>query len=141
MFTAPLPAVYVHFENAITAGRLPAAISALPDVPPLKTAAGRTAAPVHHPAAPRIDHDDPHSPEAAPKAPLDVLGPLVGPDSEVAEHSRHVTRLTVGATIGTGQRIDHCFVSAALASRVKAACIDVDATGSDHQPLWVEMDL
>src|SRR5436190_5256005 len=30
-----------------------------------------------------------------------------------------------GATIGTGQRIDHCFVSAALASRVKAARIDV----------------
>jgi len=46
-----------------------------------------------------------------------------------------------GFTIGTGERIDFCFVSASLASRVKACRIDVEATGSDHQPLWVEMDL
>ena len=46
-----------------------------------------------------------------------------------------------GATIGTGARIDYCFVSAAIASRVKSARIDAAATGSDHQPLWVEMDL
>jgi endonuclease/exonuclease/phosphatase family metal-dependent hydrolase len=46
-----------------------------------------------------------------------------------------------GATIGTGQRIDFCFVSASLASRVKACRIDGAAIGSDHQPLWVELDL
>jgi endonuclease/exonuclease/phosphatase family metal-dependent hydrolase len=46
-----------------------------------------------------------------------------------------------GATIGAGKRIDYCFVSAGLASRVKSARIDSAATGSDHQPLWVEMDL
>ena len=46
-----------------------------------------------------------------------------------------------GATFGTTQRIDYCFVSAALAGRVKTARIEVEASGSDHQPLWVEMDL
>jgi endonuclease/exonuclease/phosphatase family metal-dependent hydrolase len=46
-----------------------------------------------------------------------------------------------GATIAKGTRIDYCFVSSALASRIKSARIDTDATGSDHQPLWVEMDL
>jgi endonuclease/exonuclease/phosphatase family metal-dependent hydrolase len=46
-----------------------------------------------------------------------------------------------GATIATGQRIDFCFVSASLASRVKSCRIDSETVGSDHQPLWVEMDL
>jgi endonuclease/exonuclease/phosphatase family metal-dependent hydrolase len=46
-----------------------------------------------------------------------------------------------GATIGAGTRIDYCFVSAGLAPRVKSARIDTGAVGSDHQPLWVEMDL
>jgi endonuclease/exonuclease/phosphatase family metal-dependent hydrolase len=46
-----------------------------------------------------------------------------------------------GATISTGKRIDFCFVSASLASRVKSCRIDGEADGSDHQPLWVEMDL
>jgi endonuclease/exonuclease/phosphatase family metal-dependent hydrolase len=46
-----------------------------------------------------------------------------------------------GATIPEGRRIDYCFISAALASRVSSARIDTRATGSDHQPLWVEMDL
>jgi len=46
-----------------------------------------------------------------------------------------------GATIGTGRRIDYCFVSSALASRVRSCRIDADAVGSDHQPFWVDMDL
>jgi endonuclease/exonuclease/phosphatase family metal-dependent hydrolase len=46
-----------------------------------------------------------------------------------------------GATADNGRRIDFCFVSAALASRVQAARIDASASGSDHQPLWVDMDL
>jgi endonuclease/exonuclease/phosphatase family metal-dependent hydrolase len=46
-----------------------------------------------------------------------------------------------GVTIGAGTRIDYCFVSAALASRVTSARIDNAASGSDHQPLWIEMDL
>ncbi|NND90040.1 MAG: hydrolase [Granulosicoccus sp.] len=39
-----------------------------------------------------------------------------------------------------GRRIDHCLVSADLASVVKNAWVDTDATGSDHWPLWVEFE-
>ena len=45
-----------------------------------------------------------------------------------------------GATIDAGRRIDYCFVSAVLASRVLSCRIDAGAVGSDHQPFWVEMD-
>ena len=46
-----------------------------------------------------------------------------------------------GATIPAGRRIDYCFVSASLADRVTSAWIDAETVGSDHFPLWVEMDL
>lgn len=46
-----------------------------------------------------------------------------------------------GETIAGGRRIDFCFVSSALANRVRACRVDADTGGSDHQPLWVEMDL
>jgi len=46
-----------------------------------------------------------------------------------------------GVTADNGKRIDFCFVSAALAGRVQAARIDAEVTSSDHQPLWVQMDL
>ncbi|HEY5365688.1 MAG TPA: endonuclease/exonuclease/phosphatase family protein [Casimicrobiaceae bacterium] len=46
-----------------------------------------------------------------------------------------------GATLASGKRVDYCFVSAPLAPRVRAARIDAGATGSDHQPLWVDIDL
>ena len=42
---------------------------------------------------------------------------------------------------GRGVRLDYCFVSAALGERISAARIDSQAVGSDHQPLWVEIDL
>ena len=38
-------------------------------------------------------------------------------------------------------RVDYVFVGAALSERVRAARVDGDARGSDHQPLWVEIDL
>ena len=40
-----------------------------------------------------------------------------------------------------GHRIDYCFVSATLAPRIKQAWIDEKASGSDHQPIWTELDL
>ena len=40
---------------------------------------------------------------------------------------------------GTGLRIDYCFLTPSLASRVRSACIDTDADGSDHQPFHVEI--
>jgi len=46
-----------------------------------------------------------------------------------------------GATADNGRRIDFCFVTPALAARVRAAHIDAAAGGSDHQPLWVDIDL
>ena len=46
-----------------------------------------------------------------------------------------------GATIPSGRRIDYCFLSPALAARVRSCWIDMEAAGSDHQPLWVEIDL
>jgi endonuclease/exonuclease/phosphatase family metal-dependent hydrolase len=40
-----------------------------------------------------------------------------------------------------GQRIDYCFVSTALAGRIHRAWIDEKADGSDHQPIWTEINL
>ncbi len=40
-----------------------------------------------------------------------------------------------------GRRVDHCFVSEDLRGNVRSAHIDTAAIGSDHQPLWVEIDL
>jgi len=54
----------------------------------------------------------------------------------------HGEREGVSADIhGRPVRLDYCFVSTALAPRVRSARIDGDACGSDHQPLWVELDL
>ena len=39
---------------------------------------------------------------------------------------------------GYGLRLDYCFVSIDLASRVSKAWVDVEANGSDHKPYWVE---
>ena len=38
------------------------------------------------------------------------------------------------------KRIDYCFVQATLAGRVKSCRVDADAVGSDHLPLWVELE-
>ncbi len=50
-------------------------------------------------------------------------------------------REDAGATIGSGRRIDFCFVSSSLAHHVQSCQIDADGAGSDHQPVWVDMDL
>lgn len=36
--------------------------------------------------------------------------------------------------------LDYCFVHAALAPRVKACYVDEQAPGSDHRPVWLELD-
>jgi endonuclease/exonuclease/phosphatase family metal-dependent hydrolase len=38
------------------------------------------------------------------------------------------------------QRLDHCFLSPEFAPRFRRAWIDESADGSDHQPVWVELD-
>lgn len=42
--------------------------------------------------------------------------------------------------VHAGQRIDFCFVSTVLASRLGRCEIDDRAQGSDHQPVWVDLD-
>ena len=37
-------------------------------------------------------------------------------------------------------RLDYCFVSAPLSERIRGAWIDGDADGSDHQPVWTELE-
>lgn len=42
---------------------------------------------------------------------------------------------------GKPVRFDYCFLSAALAPRLRSIQVDEAACGSDHQPLWLEIDL
>ena len=41
---------------------------------------------------------------------------------------------------GRHVRLDYCFVSASLKDSIRAAGIDAEAAGSDHQPIWMELD-
>lgn len=77
---------------------------------------------------------------------------IVGPLSPRYGRLNHTTRFVdawvaaghredEGATIPAGRRIDYCFMSPALAAHVRACWVDMQASGSDHQPLWVEIDL
>lgn len=54
----------------------------------------------------------------------------------VAGHAEEAGRSHPG-----GGRIDHIFVVADLAPKVRAAGIATDAEGSDHWPVWAELDL
>jgi len=45
-----------------------------------------------------------------------------------------------GATHPAGGRIDHVFLSAGLLPRLRGLRVDSDATGSDHWPVWIELD-
>ena len=38
------------------------------------------------------------------------------------------------------KRLDYCFVHPLLASHVKSVRVDVDAHGSDHKPVWLELE-
>ena len=42
---------------------------------------------------------------------------------------------------GRGMQLDYCFLSPELGSCVRRAWIDEGATGSDHKPFWVELEL
>lgn len=41
---------------------------------------------------------------------------------------------------GRRKHLDYCFVSASLAPRVKACRTDTEAAGSDHFPVWLDLD-
>ncbi len=42
---------------------------------------------------------------------------------------------------GSIDRIDYAFVTADLARKVESMRVDAEAQGSDHQPIWVDLDL
>ena len=43
--------------------------------------------------------------------------------------------------ISGDMRLDYCFVSTAFAPRVRSVRIDSEADASDHQPVWVEIEI
>lgn len=58
-----------------------------------------------------------------------------------AGHAESAGNTCHSGTFSTGQRIDYCLVSSAYAARIRRAWIDEQADGSDHQPIWTEIDL
>ena len=58
-----------------------------------------------------------------------------------AGHREDEGTTCLSGSVNRGERIDFCFASAALASSVRKAWIDPDADGSDHQPIFIEMDV
>ncbi len=63
-------------------------------------------------------------------------------DSWVAAGHREDEGVTcLSGSLNTGNRIDFCFASAALAPRVRRAWVDADADGSDHQPIFAEIEV
>ncbi len=62
-------------------------------------------------------------------------------DAWVAAGHAETEGATNLAPDGQGRRIDYCFLSAWLAPRVQAAHVDMEAQGSNHQPLHFEIDL
>jgi endonuclease/exonuclease/phosphatase family metal-dependent hydrolase len=47
---------------------------------------------------------------------------------------------STGEIHGRPVRLDYCFVSTRLRDAIKSVRIDKDAQGSDHQPVWVELE-
>ena len=63
-------------------------------------------------------------------------------DTWVAAGHREDEGVTcLSGSLNRGNRIDFCFASAALATGVTRAWIDEEADGSDHQPIFAEIDL
>lgn len=42
---------------------------------------------------------------------------------------------------GKRMHLDYCFVSGGLAGSLNAAHVDTDSVGSDHFPVWVEIEV
>ena len=39
------------------------------------------------------------------------------------------------------RQLDHCFVGSMLAPRVRSVWVDNDEGASDHDPIWIDIDL
>ena len=82
---------------------------------------------------------------------------IVGPDDPTYGHVPFVDRFADSWTAAGNDRdnrtsyplregrdathVDYCFVSPGFARAVRSSHIDMDAEGSDHQPVWVDIDL
>jgi len=62
-------------------------------------------------------------------------------DAYVAAGNDVASGWSCDSTLTHRERIDFCMASASLAPLVKRAWIDNDAKGSDHQPIWTEIEL
>jgi len=78
-----------------------------------------------------------------------IFGRVVHSDSFVDSWS--VARETTGSPVswwpdppgrlpGHPLRLDYCFISTELVSKVNRCWVDTEAVGSDHRPYWVEFD-
>ena len=71
-------------------------------------------------------------------------GRITNPEGFVDAWVEAGNAIDAGATTEVGDvpaRLDYCFVSAGLKDRIGAVRVDCDAVGSDHQPVWMEIDL
>lgn len=148
----------VHLSHLCPATRLPQ-IERIKDI--LKTApeeGGAWCGGHPDPSSGWLEEDEPPMPEAHILMGDMNFPPLSGEyDTLIGPRSQSYGRLTsrrglVDAWVEAGHaeedgsthpeaqtRIDHCFVSADLADKVRKVWVDDQAKGSDHWPVWVEM--
>ena len=71
-------------------------------------------------------------------------GRITNPEGFVDAWIEAGNAMHAGATAearGRPVRLDYCFASAGLKERIRSVEVDADAVGSDHQPVWIEIDL
>ena len=71
-------------------------------------------------------------------------GRITNPEGFVDAWVEAGNAIDSGATAevrGVPARLDYCFVSAGLKDRIRVVGVDSNAIGSDHQPVWMEIDL
>ncbi len=82
---------------------------------------------------------------------LAIVGPLSDYGGHITSEAGFVDAWTCcGGDKSTGHtsdvndapaRLDYCFASTLLREQLQSCWVDTAATGSDHLPLWVELDL
>ena len=71
-------------------------------------------------------------------------GRITNPEGFVDAWVEAGNAIDVGTTCevrGRAVRFDYCFVSAGLKDSIRSVHVDSDADGSDHQPVWLDIDL
>lgn len=91
--------------------------------------------PEYEAAAGRVDHEF-GTPLVARYA-VDAQRHLAGPAAALAATC---VNMDDPADASMHKRIDYCFVQASLAGRIRSCHVDEAATGSDHRPVWLELE-